>query len=248
MRIAKDLLREFEEQLQEMFSTKTNSGLKALDDILMWRAGTIHLFASTTGLGKTSIACQIVRETIKNKGIVVFCSLEMSSFEILERINLSNEEINNAQLYFSSGDCNIDTIEKEFESFVENNNKTIDLIVFDHVGSIQTDENDNATCSRRNNKIMKTIKDITTKTQASSLCLSQLDFKYKNKTIDLNALSYSSEFARYADSCTYMFENFSMQKSRVLTFPKNRNGNFKCEELILDFDEQNCVFSQLVFA
>jgi hypothetical protein len=91
---------------------------------------------------------------------------------------------------------------------------------------------------------MQKIRDFCTDKSCPAVLISQLDPKTTAKNACQSSLSYSSEFFRYADSCTYMFFKPDFPMGRILSLQKNRM-NGKLLDIHLNFDGKHCSFKEL---
>jgi len=224
---------------KEKIRSNVCSGIPTLDATILWEQSSIHLVAIKSYIGQIAFACQVARETIKNSsGLVYFASLEMTQKGIAQKI-VSNE-LNEAQLsrIIVDDEVNLDALLEIDESQIE-------LFILDYFGSLQLTENtfNNSSSFCRNAEIMQKIRNFAVQKKCAVLLISEMDPKITLENTYQSSTPHSSKFFRYVDSCTYIFEKFSMEKARVLTFTKNEN--VKVPELILDFDEENCIFHEL---
>lgn len=82
------------------------TGLSALDDIVgAWRSGESVIVAARPGMGKTAFAFQVAKYNADKGRRVLFCSLEMSSDEIMSRRMCSDANINGRKLRNGSIDA-----------------------------------------------------------------------------------------------------------------------------------------------
>lgn len=211
--------------------------------------GWLIIIAARPGIGKTSLACNMAANMCRNGNSVLYCSLEMSSVEVSERVNLSEAMIDPYRAYrgeASAISAIIDTQSRiagwnlyiddrsslTVDQIIAQAYKTkqsvgrLDCIVIDYLQLIRTPVRKNSTRTEDLGVITRSLKILSREIGCPVVLLSQLNRNAVGRRPVVSDLKESGAIEQDADVILLLHrEDESPEcKETTLIIGKNRHG------------------------
>lgn len=199
------------------------TGFNELDSLLNGgiKQNSLNLICSKSGMGKTTLALNIINSNAKNKSIAYF-NFELSQNKVFEKMNkLFNVDYSNTNLYVYEYDYN-KTIEDIINKCLElkKSNTGLDLVVIDYIDLIQCEIN---TVRKKefNSYILNKLYVLAQEYGISIIAVGLL--QRTNKEITINDLCLDETTLNNLENIFYLYNNYKDNNVDIEIFKNNKN-------------------------
>jgi len=233
------------------------TGLFGVDDQLSMRPNNLVVLAARPGDGKTSFALQMAAHNATQGRKVLFCSLEMSATEIVNRMMVSTGLVKMAELENRTADPR--TVHDAREQILNPNLKIwdakratmsevdrevvrhegLDMLVIDYLGFIDADDQRQQRYLQVG-QIVRDCKGLAKEHQIAVVLLCQLNRDADNAVPRLSNLRESGSIEQDADVVLFLHRLKTFQPEYHLLLSKHRQG--ATGEFSLRFDAEHFTF------
>lgn len=239
-----------------------------------WQNGSVNVLIGTVGVGKTWTLCLSAIEAYKNGNSTLFCSLEMPSSEVLERIfcmyagvsyndflrgdlsGAEEKEMNNAiERLKKQKDTelilqDLSTVKSVGDLEMEIISNDPDLVVLD--AAYMLDHSSSAEGWRKIKTIIEECKKIAVEQYVPILLSTQFNGEVDEGEIgDINNIAYARDIGVQADTCIAIAQDEDMERNNEMEAEiiKGRavDIEYAKEDLVFEWDLQNMSFDDLTF-
>lgn len=199
------------------------TGFNELDSLLNGgiKQNSLNLICSKSGMGKTTLALNIINSNAKNKSIAYF-NFELSQNKVLEKMNkLFNSDYSNKNIFVYEYDYN-KTIEDIINKCIElkKSNTGLDLIVIDYIDLIQCEIN---TIRKKefNSYILSKLYELSKKYNITIIAVGLL--QRTNKEITINDLFLDESTLNNLENIFYLYNENKDNNVDIEIFKNNKS-------------------------
>ena len=199
------------------------TGFSELDSLLNGgiKQNSLNLICSKSGMGKTTLALNIINSNAKNKSIAYF-NFELSQNKVFEKINkLFNSDYSNKNIFVYEYDYN-KTIEDISNKCIElkKSNTGLDLIVIDYIDLIQCEIN---TIRKKefNSYILSKLYELSKKYNITIIAVGLL--QRTNKEITINDLFLDESTLNNLENIFYLYNENKDNNVDIEIFKNNKS-------------------------
>ena len=199
------------------------TGFSELDSLLNGgiKQNSLNLICSKSGMGKTTLALNIINSNAKNKSIAYF-NFELSQNKVFEKMNkLFNSDYSNKNIFVYEYDNN-KTIEDIINKCIElkKSNTGLDLIVIDYIDLIQCEIN---TIRKKefNSYILSKLYELSKKYNITIIAVGLL--QRTNKEITINDLFLDESTLNNLENIFYLYNENKDNNVDIEIFKNNKS-------------------------
>ena len=199
------------------------TGFSELDSLLNGgiKQNSLNLICSKSGIGKTTLALNIINSNAKNKSIAYF-NFELSQNKVFEKMNkLFNSDYSNKNIFVYEYDYN-KTIEDIINKCIElkKSNTGLDLIVIDYIDLIQCEIN---TIRKKefNSYILSKLYELSKKYNITIIAVGLL--QRANKEITINDLFLDESILNNLENIFYLYNENKDNNVDIEIFKNNKS-------------------------
>lgn len=199
------------------------TGFNELDSLLNGgiKQNSLNLICSKSGMGKTTLALNIINSNANNKSIAYF-NFELSQNKVFEKMNkLFNTNYSNKNIFVYEYDYN-KTIEDIINKCIElkKSNTGLDLVVIDYIDLIQCEIN---TVRKKefNSYILNKLYVLAQEYDISIIAVGLL--QRTNKEITINDLCLNETTLNNLENIFYLYNNCKDNNVDIEIFKNNKN-------------------------
>lgn len=199
------------------------TGFSELDSLLNGgiKQNSLNLICSKSGIGKTTLALNIINSNAKNKSIAYF-NFELSQNKVFEKMNkLFNSDYSNKNIFVYEYDYN-KTIEDIINKCIElkKSNTGLDLIVIDYINLTQCEIN---TIRKKefNSYILSKLYELSKKYNITIIAVGLL--QRANKEITINDLFLDESILNNLENIFYLYNENKDNNVDIEIFKNNKS-------------------------